>query len=114
MKKPVVYLIMDGWGVAPEGPGNAITLAKKPTFDYLWNTYPHTEIGAGGEAIGLWKGHQGSSEMGHLIIGAGRNVYLPQGIVAHALETGEVFENKAYNEAMDFALAHNSTLHLPG
>jgi len=114
MKKPVVYLIMDGWGIAPEGPGNAITLANKPTFDYLWNTFPHTEIGAGGEAIGLWKGHQGSSEMGHLIIGAGGNVYLPQGIVAHALETGEVFSNKVYNEAMDFAVAHNSTLHLPG
>ena len=114
MKKPVVYLIMDGWGIAPEGQGNAITLAKKPTFDYLWNTYPHTEIGAGGEAIGLWKGHQGSSEMGHLIIGAGGNVYLPQGIAAHAIQSGEVFSNKAYNEAIDFAIAHNSTLHLPG
>lgn len=114
MKKPVVYLIMDGWGIAPEGPGNAVTQAKKPTFDYLWNTYPHTEIGAGGEAIGLWKGHQGSSEMGHLIIGAGRNVYLPQGIVAHAIETGDIFSNKIYNEAIDYAITHNSTLHLPG
>ncbi|HRT40043.1 MAG TPA: 2,3-bisphosphoglycerate-independent phosphoglycerate mutase [Candidatus Woesebacteria bacterium] len=114
MKKPVVYLILDGWGIAPAGPGNAVSLAQKPTFDYLWNNYPHTEIGAGGEAIGLWPGHQGSSEIGHLIIGAGRNVYLPQGIVAKAIQSGEIFTNKAYSQAMDFALKNHSTLHLAG
>ena len=67
---------MDGWGLAPPGPGNAIYLAKTPNVDYLWKNYPHTRIGAGGEAIGLWKGHQGSSEIGHFIIGAGiRKIY---------------------------------------
>lgn len=114
MKKPVVYLILDGWGIAPAGLGNAITLAKKPTFDYLWENYPHTEIGAGGKSIGLWEGHQGSSETGHFIIGAGRNVYLPQGIVAHAIETEEVFTNKAYVGAMEHVKKNNSTLHITG
>lgn len=114
MKKPIVYLILDGWGLTNSGPGNAITLAKTPTMDYLSKNYPYTEIGAGGEAIGLWKGHQGSSEMGHFIIGAGRNVYLPQGIVANAITDGEIFTNKAYLGAMDHVKKNNSTLHIAG
>lgn len=114
MKKPVVYLILDGWGLTNAGAGNAISLAKTPTMDYLWKNYPHTEIGAGGEAIGLWKGHQGSSEFGHFIIGAGRNVYLPQGIAAHAIETGEILKNKAFLDAFDYVKKNNSTLHLTG
>lgn len=114
MKKPVVYLILDGWGITQSGPGNAITLAKKPTFDYLWENYPHTAIGAGGESIGLWKDHQGSSEIGHFIIGAGRNVFLPQGIVANAIATKKVLENKAFLGAMEYVKKHNSTLHIAG
>lgn len=114
MKKPVVYIILDGWGIAPPGKGNAISLAKTPNMDYLWKNYPHTEIGAGGEAIGLWKGHQGSSEIGHFIIGAGRNVYLPQGIMAHAVSSKEIFKNKAYLAAMKYTKKNNSTLHLAG
>ncbi len=114
MKKPVVYIIMDGWGLAPHGNGNAISRAKTPNVDSLWKNYPHTEIGAGGEAIGLWKGHQGSSEIGHFIIGAGRNVHLPQGIVAHAVTSGEIFKNKAYLDAMNYVKKNNSTLHLAG
>ncbi|MFC1768409.1 2,3-bisphosphoglycerate-independent phosphoglycerate mutase [Nanoarchaeota archaeon] len=114
MKKPVVYIILDGWGVAPPGKGNAITLAKTPNMDKLQKNYPYTQIGAGGEAIGLWKGHQGSSEVGHFIIGAGRNVYLPQGIIANAVESGEIFNNKAYLDAMNYVKEKNSTLHLAG
>ena len=114
MLKPIVYLILDGWGIAPAGPGNAIELARKPHFDQLWQNYPHTEIGAGGEAIGLTPGHQGSSEIGHLIIGAGRNVYLPQGKVAHAISSGEIMTNPAYLGAIEYAKAHDSTLHLAG
>lgn len=114
MKKPLVYIIMDGWGLAPPGKGNAISQAKTPNFNYLWRHYPHTRIGAGGEAIGLWKNHQGSSEIGHFIIGAGRNVHLPQGIVAHAISSGEFFKNKSYLGAMSYVKKHNSTLHLAG
>lgn len=112
MKRPVVYLILDGWGIAPAGPGNAISLAKTPNMDKLWQNYPHTEIGAGGEAIGLWAGHQGSSEIGHFIIGAGRNVYLPQGIIANAIASGEVNNNKAYLDAIEYVKNNNSTLHI--
>lgn len=114
MKKPIVYIILDGWGLAPKGPGNAIALAKTPNMDFLWENYPHTEIGAGGEAIGLPAGHQGSSEIGHFIIGAGRNVYLPQGKVAHAINSGEIFSNPAYLSAINYVKKNNSTLHLAG
>ncbi|MFA6415983.1 MAG: 2,3-bisphosphoglycerate-independent phosphoglycerate mutase [Candidatus Paceibacterota bacterium] len=114
MKKPLVYIILDGWGLAPAGPGNAISLAQTPNMNALWANYPHTEIGAGGEAIGLPDGHQGSSEIGHLIIGAGRNVYLPQGQVEQAISSGEIFSNPAYQSAIDFAKKNNSTLHLAG
>ncbi len=114
MKKPIVYIILDGWGIAPPGPGNAISLAKTPNIDYLRANYPSTEIGAGGEAIGLPAGHQGSSEIGHLIIGAGRNVYLPQGKVMQAISSGDIFNNPAYQGAMDYVKENNSTLHLAG
>jgi|TARA_B100001971_G_C18249570_1_gene577091 2,3-bisphosphoglycerate-independent phosphoglycerate mutase len=114
MKKPVVYIILDGLGLAPPGKGNAVSLAKTPNMDKLWKTYPHTKIGAGGESIGLWKGHQGSSEIGHFIIGAGRNVHLPQGIVAHAVTSKKIFRNKAYLSAIKYVKKHNSTLHLAG
>ncbi len=75
---PLVLAILDGWGLAPHSPHNAITNAKTPTIDRLMAEYPWTTIEASGEAIGLTPGHQGSTEMGHLIISAGRNVVLPQ------------------------------------
>jgi 2,3-bisphosphoglycerate-independent phosphoglycerate mutase len=83
-------------------------------MDALWKEYPHTDIGAGGESIGLWKGHQGSSEIGHFIIGAGRNVHLPQGIVAHSVKSGEIFGNKAYLGAIKHVKKKGSALHLAG
>jgi len=112
--KTVVYIILDGWGVAKAGPGNAISLAKTPYMDFLKANHPYTEIGAAGEAIGLWKGHQGASEIGHFIIGAGRNVHLPQGIAAQAVASGELFKNKEYLEAMRLARERGTTLHLAG
>lgn len=114
MKKPVVYIIMDGWGIAPPSKGNAIYLAKTPNVDRLKKNYPYTEIGAGGEAVGLWKGHQGSSEIGHFIIGAGRNAQIPQGITANSVVTKSVFKNKAYLDAMKYVKKNKSTLHLAG
>lgn len=105
---------MDGWGIAPPSKGNAVYLAKTPNVDKLSQNYPYTEIGAGGEAVGLWKGHQGSSEIGHFIIGAGRNVYLPQGITANSVVSKSIFKNKTYLDAMKYVKKHNSTLHLAG
>ena len=68
----VAIVILDGWGCAPPGPGNAVELAATPVFDRLWREYPHTTLGASGEAVGLPPGQMGNSEVGHLTIGSGR------------------------------------------
>jgi 2,3-bisphosphoglycerate-independent phosphoglycerate mutase len=67
----VALIILDGWGIAPDGPGNAISLADTPVFDELWSTYPHTQLLAGGRAVGLPDGQMGNSEVGHMNLGAG-------------------------------------------
>src|SRR6202011_1214903 len=64
-------IVLDGWGLAPPGPGNAVSLASTPVFDELWSTYPHTQLTAGGRAVGLPEGQMGNSEVGHLNLGAG-------------------------------------------
>ena len=67
----VALVILDGWGCAPPGPGNAVALADTPVFDRLWQRYPHTTLDASGEAAGLPPGQMGNSEVGHLTIGSG-------------------------------------------
>ena len=71
-RQPVALVILDGWGCAPAGPGNAVELAETPVFDRLWAECPHTTIKASGEAVGLPPGQMGNSEVGHLTIGSGR------------------------------------------
>ena len=66
-----VLVVLDGWGLAPAGPGNAVSLAHTPVFDELWATYPHTQLTACGLAVGLPEGQMGNSEVGHLNLGAG-------------------------------------------
>ena len=66
-----VLIVLDGWGLAPDGPGNAVSLADTPVFDELWAGYPHTELTACGRAVGLPEGQMGNSEVGHLNLGAG-------------------------------------------
>ena len=67
----VCLVVLDGWGLAPDGPGNAIALARTPFFDELWRRYPHTQLRAEGRAVGLPEGQMGNSEVGHLNLGAG-------------------------------------------
>ena len=67
---PVVLVILDGWGLAPDGPGNAVALADTPAMDRLWRDYPHTELKSSGLDVGLPPGQMGNSEVGHLNIGA--------------------------------------------
>jgi 2,3-bisphosphoglycerate-independent phosphoglycerate mutase len=67
----VALIVLDGWGCAPDGPGNAISLADTPVFDELWSGYPHTRLDAGGRAVGLPDGQMGNSEVGHMNLGAG-------------------------------------------
>ena len=89
----VTLVILDGWGCAPAGPGNAVELAETPVFDRLWRAFPHTTIEASGPAAGLPPGQMGNSEVGHLTIGAGRRLYQDLMRVNAAIEDGSFFEN---------------------
>jgi 2,3-bisphosphoglycerate-independent phosphoglycerate mutase len=86
-------VILDGWGLAPPGPGNAISLADTPTFDELWATYPHTQLDAGGRAVGLPEGQMGNSEVGHLNLGAGAVVVQDLTRIDDAVAAGELGRN---------------------
>lgn len=87
-KKPVMLMILDGWGIAPPSSTNAVTCARTPHLDYLFNRYPHGRLNASGEAVGLPKGQMGNSEVGHMNIGAGRIVYQELSKITRATEDG--------------------------
>ena len=88
-------MILDGWGLAPPGPGNAVELADTPVFDRLWAEYPHATLNASGEAVGLPHGQMGNSEVGHLTIGSGRVLFQDLMRVNEAIADGSFFENPA-------------------
>jgi 2,3-bisphosphoglycerate-independent phosphoglycerate mutase len=93
--------VLDGWGCAPPGPGNAVALADTPVFDRLWAEYPHTTLAASGKAVGLPPGQMGNSEVGHLTIGSGRVLYQDLVRVNTAIEDGSFFENPALASAFE-------------
>src|SRR5918911_1245654 len=97
----VALVILDGWGIAPAGPGNAVELAKTPVFDRLWAEYPHTQLAASGEAVGLPAGQMGNSEVGHLTIGSGRVLYQDLMRVNRAIADGSFFENPVLLSAFE-------------
>jgi len=109
-REPVVLVILDGWGCAPPGPGNAIELAETPVFDRLWAQFPHTMIKASGEAVGLPPGQMGNSEVGHLTIGSGRVLDQDLQRVNRAIADGAFFENPA----LKAAFARGGQVHLLG
>jgi 2,3-bisphosphoglycerate-independent phosphoglycerate mutase len=92
-------VILDGWGLAEPGPGNAITLADTPVFDELWERYPHTTLTTHGPAVGLPEGQMGNSEVGHLNLGAGAVVKQDLLRIDQAIEDGWFFENEALRAA---------------
>src|SRR5215213_3318615 len=92
-------IILDGWGLAPPGPGNAVDLAETPVFDELWSRYPHTQLTACGPAVGLPEGQMGNSEVGHLNLGAGAVV--KQDLVR--IDDADFAENSALVAAMEGA-----------
>lgn len=94
-------MILDGWGCAPPGPGNAVELAHTPNFDRLWRTYPHTTLVASGEAVGLPPGQMGNSEVGHLTIGSGRVLFQDLMRVNKSIEDGSFFTNPALVRAFE-------------
>jgi 2,3-bisphosphoglycerate-independent phosphoglycerate mutase len=110
----VALVILDGWGCAPPGPGNAVELADTPVFDRLWSTYPHTTLKASGEAVGLPPGQMGNSEVGHLTIGSGRVPYQDLVRINRAIETGELYSNAALRAAFEQARARGANVHLLG
>ena len=97
----VVLVVLDGWGCAPPGPGNAVELAETPVFDRLWTEYPHTTLKASGEAVGLPPGQMGNSEVGHLTIGSGRVLDQDLQRINRAVEDGSIFENPALKAAFE-------------
>jgi len=110
----VALVILDGWGCAPPGPGNAVELADTPVFDALWRRSPHTRLRASGEAVGLPEGQMGNSEVGHLTIGAGRILYQDLVRVNHAIADGSFFVNPALVSAFARARERDGDLHLLG
>jgi 2,3-bisphosphoglycerate-independent phosphoglycerate mutase len=110
----VALVILDGWGCAPPGPGNAVELANTPVFDDLWRRFPHTTLDASGESVGLPAGQMGNSEVGHLTIGAGRVVDQDLVRINKSIEGGSFFENSALVGAFERAKEHDANVHLLG
>ena len=116
MKKPVILMILDGFGVGLEAEkrGDAIKAAKKPNIDKLFAENPVTKIGASGLDVGLPDGQMGNSEVGHTNIGAGRIVYQELTRITKSIEEGEFFENEALLKAVDNAAQEGKALHIMG
>jgi len=112
--KPLLLMILDGWGHRQATEGNAIAQANLPNFRRLESTYPHTTLQASGEAVGLPDGQMGNSEVGHLNIGAGRIVYQELTRIFKAIKDGTIFANPVLIEAMEHARLHKKALHLMG
>src|ERR1700734_1697939 len=100
---PVILTILDGWGYRAETHGNAIALARKPTYDRLLREYPNTLIQASNRFVGLPDGQMGNSEVGHLNLGAGRIVRMDITRIDHAIDTGEFFPSSTLLHGMHHA-----------
>ncbi len=107
-------MILDGFGCSPAGPDNAISLARKPCWDKLWETYPHTTIHASEAAVGLPAGQMGNSEVGHLNIGAGRVIYQEISRINRAISSGNFFTNHELSAALEAIKKNNGALHIFG
>jgi 2,3-bisphosphoglycerate-independent phosphoglycerate mutase len=112
--KPVVLLVLDGWGLKSSPDGNAIAMAGATTYQHLLDTYPWLSIQASGLPVGLPDGQMGNSEVGHLNMGAGRVVYQELTRINKSIVDGDFFENPVFLAAMAHVKQHNSTLHLMG
>ncbi|HEY5562544.1 MAG TPA: 2,3-bisphosphoglycerate-independent phosphoglycerate mutase [Clostridiaceae bacterium] len=114
MSKPVMLMILDGFGITDKEEGNAIKAAYKPNYDRVFNNYPHTQLYASGLEVGLPKGQMGNSEVGHLNIGAGRVIYQELTRISKAVEDGDFFKKEEFIFAIDEAIKGGTSLHLLG
>jgi 2,3-bisphosphoglycerate-independent phosphoglycerate mutase len=112
--RPVTLIIMDGWGLGPDYEGNAVTQARTPFTDSLFDAYPHTSLQCYGEAVGLPEGQMGNSEVGHLNLGAGRVVYQDITRINLAVRNGELAHNQALTGCMGRVRDSGGTLHFLG
>lgn len=114
MKKPVMLMILDGFGHSEEGEGNGVAAARKPHFDRLWAENCHGYLSASGESVGLPAGQMGNSEVGHLNMGAGRVVYQELTRISRDIENGDFFENPVLLAAFKRAKSRGGRVHLMG
>ena len=112
--KPLVLIILDGWGYSPKTEANAIALARKPVYDRLLREYPNTLLQTSGPSVGLPDGQMGNSEVGHLNIGAGRIVHMDSTRIELMIQNGEFFSHPVLLKAMKNAQNHGRQLHLFG
>ena len=113
-KPRAALIILDGWGIAPDDEGNAVTRAETPFMDSLFARYAHTKLRCSGEAVGLPAGQMGNSEVGHLNLGAGRVVYQDITRINLAIKDGSFAKNPQIAEAMERVKAAGGTLHFIG
>ncbi len=113
-KKPIMLMILDGWGVAPASDVNAATLAQTPNLDRYFAEFPHTTLEASGMEVGLPEGQIGNSEVGHLNIGAGRIIYQSLTRITKAIKDGDFFNNEVLCACMDKTKDAGKALHLMG
>ena len=112
--KPLVLCILDGCGIRENSDGNAFLNANKPNFDKLCKMYPHSILEASGEYVGLPEGQMGTSEVGHMNLGAGRIAYQPLELINHAISDKSLFSNKNILEVINHVKKENSSLHIMG
>ena len=113
-RKPLILMILDGWGYRVESDNNAIALASTPCWDRLWANDPHTLIETSGESVGLPQGQMGNSEVGHMNIGAGRTVYQDFTRIAQSIRDRSFYQNSELCKAIDAAQHDGGTVHIMG
>ncbi len=114
MFKPVILLILDGWGINLNSQGNAIAQANTPNINLLWRHYPAMAVQASSIAVGLPWGEMGNSEVGHTIIGAGKIIYQNFPRITLSIQNQSFFTNPAFLNAINHARNYNSKIHLIG
>lgn len=112
--KPVMLLVLDGWGIAPPSRGNVITQAKLTNLEHLFATYPHAELIAAGESVGLPANEVGNTEVGHLTLGSGRVTYQGLKRINMSIEDGSFFRNPAFRKVIQHVKDNQSKLHILG
>ena len=112
--KPVMLIVLDGWGLSDNRKGNALAEAKLPTIDKINQYYPCVALQASGISVGLPWGEPGNSEVGHMTLGAGKVIYQSMPRITMAIQSGEFFQNPSFLRAIDHVKKNNSSLHLMG